>query len=130
MTRAEQWVKEIAAEADEGSNAAELAENFAYLLDHTDEWEDGAVRPGDLPNFDDGLQTLIVYSAMLGTLWELAHPSIYAVMDGQKLIALYGDKTEAEERADELGPSVRAQRMSVADGDEPPEAILEMPEGV
>lgn len=128
MNRAEQWVREIAAEAEKGSTLGDLAENFAYLLDHTDEWEDGAVHPEDLPNFDEGLQTLIVYSVMLGTLWELAHPSIYAVMDGQQLIALYGSETEAEERADELGPSVHVQRMSVADGDEPPEAILEMPE--
>lgn len=111
-------------ETSEGTVLNHLGKDFGYLLEHTDEWEDGEIQPGDLPKFDRDIQSVIIYSVLFGTLWELAHPSIYAVMDGEKLVGLYGHKENAEERAEELG--CRVQRMSVADGDEDPEEIIDM----
>lgn len=126
MSRARQWVGMMLDESEEceGDLTLLLAENFEYLLDHVDDWEDGEIRPGDLPNFGDESQAVIIYSTLFGTLWELSHPSLWAVMEGRgELIGLYGHEENATERADERDHWF-VQRMSVADGDKDPEEIV------
>lgn len=127
MTRARRWLNSMleASEDAEGDLSGKLAENLEYLLDHVDEWEAGEIREGDLPHFGDEVQAVIVYSVLFGTLWELSHPSIWAVMQGRgELIGLYGHEHNARDRAaDHEGWFV--ERMGVADGDKPPEAIVD-----
>lgn len=117
------WVDQALEKADEGTVLYQLAENLQYLNDHVDEWEDGAIEPGDLPNFDVQVQSVIIRSVWFGTLWELAHPSLYVVFDGDgDFTGLYGTESNAKDRADELGGTYH--RQSVADGDKDPEEIL------
>ena len=123
MNRARVWVAGLLKE-DEETFAHALGECFEYLLEHVDEWEDSEVHPGDLPRFEEEIQATIIYSVLFGTLWELSHPSIWAVMDGEGyLIGLYGHETNAEDRAED-DPGWFVVRQSVVDGDQPPEEIL------
>lgn len=128
MNRSRHWVDQLLQE-DEETLAHALGECFEYLLDHVDEWEDSEVHAGDLPRFEEGIQATIIYSVHFGTLWELSHPSIWAVMDGDgRLIGLYGHEDNAEDRAED-DPDWFVSRQSVTDGDLPPEEIVGAPEG-
>ena len=123
MNRARHWV-DMLLEEDEETFAHALGECFEYLLEHVDDWEDSEIEPGDLPRFKEEIQATIIYSVLFGTLWELSHPSIWAVMDGDGyLIGLYGHEENAEERAED-DPGWFVARQTVVDGDQPPEEIL------
>lgn len=118
------WIELTLEDAEEGTVLYNLAENLEYLNEHVDEWEDGGVEPGDLPNFDPHVQSVILRSVWFGTLWELAHPSIFVVLDGDHhFVGVYGIEENAEERAAEISGTYH--RQSVADCDKPPEAIHE-----
>jgi len=123
-TRAEWYAQMLRQGVAEDSMGATLAECFEFLLANVDAWEAGEITPADLPGFDQDAQWLILQCVMFGTLWELTHPHLWAVLDAEgRLIGLYGHEANAEARADnEAGWTVC--RQSVADGDQPPEAIL------
>jgi len=123
-TRPEWFVAMLRQGAEADSVPATLAECFEHLMDNVEEWEDGDIDAGDLPGFSEEIQWVIMHSIMFGTLWELAHPSIYAVLDDEgRLIGLYGHQSNADDRAaDEPGWYV--QRQSVADGDQGYEAVV------
>lgn len=121
--RAGAWVADMQNRAEPDSVLEALAKNFQYLLERVEEWEAGTIDPGDLPRFDADVQSVIIYAVWFGTLWELSHPAIYAVLDGERLVGLYGHRENAEERAADYR-SYRVQRMSVADGDTDPEDLI------
>ena len=99
-------------------------ENIRVFVEHHEEFEDGSFDIGTLPNFGETAKALIVYSVLFGRVWEFSHPSLYCVLRGDdQLVELYGsiDNAEANVRpeADE-----RVQRVTVQDGDLPPEAVI------
>lgn len=109
---------------ENGEMMTAVAENLTALEDDLYALQ----NPEDLPRLDENVRTLIVYSVMFGTLWELSHPALYAVLGvDDQFHGLYADPEDAEAAAED-DPDWVTQRISVIDGDLPPEDILEMPQ--
>lgn len=115
-------------QAADGEPQQVLGDIFEFLLDNRDEFEDGDLSPDEIPTVEKNTKWLIAYSVLFGMLWELSHPSLYGVFTSdQEFVDMYWTPDEAEAAA-EPHDDYYVQRVSVADGDLPPEEIIGDPD--
>lgn len=67
---------------DEAEVIRAIGENLEFLYERREDLE---TTPGSviesMPNFDRALNTILVYSALFGRLWECSNPSLWVVLD-------------------------------------------------
>lgn len=109
----------------DGAPQQSLGTVFEFMLDNREAFESGNLSPDEFPLFDQNTKWLIAYSTLFGMLWELSHPSLHGVFDAnQQLRAIYWDPKEAAAAAEDFDRAHYTQRLSVADGDLPPEDVI------
>lgn len=102
-----------------------LAESLKYIYYHKDTFIDGDIAFDDIPHPNETARQLIEMSVLFGLLWEYSHPSIYGVFNADNtLYGLYANETSAEEHCDNASDNAYVQRVSITDGDLPPDRIL------
>lgn len=106
---------------NDGAHGA-VKENLQFLLNHHDEFMDGELGTGDLPQLEENTKWLMVYSVLFATLWELSHPALYGVFSPENtLLDIYGAKSLADKQAVD---EEYVQRLTITDGDKDTEEVI------
>lgn len=79
----------------------ELAENYRFLLNNTEEYENGEINHRDFPNFEDDVNWLIYESVKFGNMYyQTQIDGVFAVNRGSAFVSLYGKEENVRKRVE------------------------------